>query len=120
MIKHILKLSAHNPVLVNVLFMVVTVSGFLAWNLLPKEQFPRVTIDRVVAFAVWPGAGSEDIEDLVLRKMEEDLEEIDGLKHSYGDAIDGKGILTLEFVKGTDIESTRVEVARAISAMSFP
>ena len=89
-------------------------------NLLPKEQFPRVTIDQIVAFAIWPGAGAEDIEDLVLRTMEEELEDVDGLKHSYGDAIDGKGLLTLEFVRGTEIESTRVEVERKISEMTFP
>jgi multidrug efflux pump subunit AcrB len=121
MIQRIVRLSADNPVLVNMVFIVTFVGGLLSWNQLPKEQFPQVQVDRVIGISMLLGASPEDVEELLLRPMEEAVEDIDDIKHIYGDAIQGRAVLTMEFNRDADITEARTDVERALNEIqAFP
>ena len=76
MFDRIIRLSVHNPVFVNLLFLVVVAAGIWSAASLPKEQFPEVALDRVVIAAVYPGATATDVEELVTRPLEESLADV--------------------------------------------
>jgi len=117
LIRWIVRGAADNPVALNLLFAVVCLGGLLSWWRIPKEEFPQVSVDQVGAWVVWPGASPEDIEDLLLRPLEDAVDEVEGLDHSYGEAHEGYAQVTMEFVRGTDVDEARAAVDRAISGM---
>ena len=55
MFDRIIKLSIGNPVFVNLAFILVVVAGLIAAINLPREEFPEISLDRVVATVVYPG-----------------------------------------------------------------
>ena len=120
MIEGILRFGAKNSVFVNMLFWVICVAGILSWNYLPKEQFPRVQVDRVVAGVVWPGASTEDIEDLLLRPMEDAIDDVGGVKHIYSDAYRNQALVTIQFHRDTDVEKARSDIDRNLQELSLP
>ena len=101
----ILELGARNPVLLNIVFAFVVLLGLASWSWLPKEQFPQVSIDRVVIAVPWLGASPEDLEDTVARPIEDAVAGVEGLDHVYAEIVEGRATLTLEFVRGTDVDA---------------
>jgi multidrug efflux pump subunit AcrB len=116
-IRGMVRLAAGNPVLLNLIFAVVCIWGVLAWRGIPKEEFPQVDVDQVGVWVVWPGASPEDIEDLVVRPLEDALADVEGVEHRYGEALEGFGQVTMEFVRGTDVDEARAEVDRAVAGL---
>ena len=110
-------LGVDNPVLLNLVFYVVVLAGLGAAWVMPKEEFPQVRTDRVVVVVPWPGASPADLEDRVVRSMEDAIEQVEGVEHIYADATEGRALLTLEFVRGTDVDAARDEVQRAVDGV---
>jgi multidrug efflux pump subunit AcrB len=116
-VRAILSIGARNPVLLNILFAFVVLLGLASWNWLPKEQFPQVSVDRVAVVVPWPGASPADIEDAIARPVEDAVASIEGLDHVFGEIVEGRATLTLEFVRGTDVDAALDEVQRAVAGV---
>jgi multidrug efflux pump subunit AcrB len=112
-----IRVAVRQPVLLNLVFWLVVIAGLLAYWRMPKEEFPPISTDRVVVVAAWPGSSPEDIEDGVLRPVEEAVAGVPGLRHTFSEATQGRALLTLEFVRGTDTEAAAVDVRRAVDGL---
>ncbi|MCB9682380.1 MAG: efflux RND transporter permease subunit [Alphaproteobacteria bacterium] len=117
MIRTLVRVGIDNPVLLNLTFLVVVLAGLWSWTALPKEEFPPLEVDRVIVFVGWPGATPEEVEDQLLRPIEDAIEDTEGLKHVYAEASEARALLTLEFVRGTDIEGARDAVIRSVDGL---
>ena len=115
MIRWLVRLSANNSVLVNIIFWVICIAGIFAWNLLPKEQFPKVQVDRIAAIVIYPGASAESVETAIIRPVEEAIRSVDGIKHYYSDATEGRALFNVELTRDTDIDTARSDIERAIN-----
>lgn len=115
MIRWLVRLSSENSVLVNIVFWVICIAGIFAWSLLPKEQFPKVQVDRVAAVVLYPGASAESVERAVVRPIEEAIASVDGIKHYYSDATEGRALFNVELTRGTDADTARADIERAIN-----
>lgn len=109
--------AIQQPVLLNLVFWLVVISGLLAYWRMPKEEFPPISTDRVLVAAAWPGSSPEDIEDAVLRPLEDAVAAVPGLRHTFAEATQGRALLTLEFNRGTDIEEVTEDVRRAVDGV---
>ena len=118
LVRWLVRGAADNPVALNLLFAVICLGGLLSWWRIPKEEFPQVSVDQVGAWVVWPGASPEDVEDLLLRPLEGAVDEVEGLDHFYGEAHEGYAQVTMEFVRGTDVDEARAAVDRSISGLA--
>ena len=103
--------------LLNLVFWLVVTAGLLAYWRMPKEEFPPISTDRVVVAAAWPGGAPEDIEDGVLRPLEEAIAAVPSLRHTFSEATQGRALLTLEFERGTDAEAAVEDVRRAVDGV---
>ncbi len=61
------------------IFMTVLAGGF-AYATLPKEGEPDIEIPRMVVSVPFPGISAEDSEKLLVKPMETELGDLDGLK----------------------------------------
>lgn len=114
MTRWLARVGVDNPVLLNLAFLAVLVAGMLAWVWMPKEEFPQVSTDRVIISIVYPGASPADIIDDIARPVEDALDSVSGLKHVYTDATEGLALFTIELVRGTDSDTARNDVDRAV------
>ena len=69
-----------NHPLVNILFAVVLVMGFLSFSQMPREQDPEINFNVVSINAFLPGASAADVEQLVTGPLEDALRKVQDIK----------------------------------------
>ena len=88
-------------------FIVISViAGAAAYSFLPKEGEPEIDIPVIFISVPYAGISAEDSEKLLVRPMETELAELEGLRKLSGTAAEGYGSIVLEFEFGWDREET--------------
>lgn len=100
------------------LLVALLVAGTTAWQAVPKEANPDVTIPFIYVSMMLEGVSPEDAERLLIRPMEQELRSIEGLRQLTAQAAEGHASVTLEFDPGfnpdqalTDVRE-RVDIAK--------
>ncbi|MFP3343709.1 efflux RND transporter permease subunit [Halomonas sp. SIMBA_159] len=94
-------------------------AGTAAWQMIPKEANPDVTIPIIYVALALEGVSPEDGERLLVRPMEQELRGIEGLRKFTAQSSEGHGSVTLEFDPGFDPDTAladvreRVDIARS-------
>lgn len=92
------------------LLVMLWVGGILAFNSLPKESNPDITIPVIYVSVSHEGISPEDAERLLVRPLEQELRSLDGLKEMRSIGAEGYGSITLEFRAGFNPEIALADV----------
>ncbi|WFM72243.1 efflux RND transporter permease subunit [Halomonas sp. CKK8] len=101
------------------LLVALLLAGLAAWQAIPKEANPDVTIPIIYVSMSLEGVSPEDGERLLVRPMEQELRSIEGLRKMTAQASEGHAAVTLEFDAGFDPDQAltdvreKVDIARA-------
>ncbi|HLT40062.1 MAG TPA: efflux RND transporter permease subunit [Enhygromyxa sp.] len=116
MFDRIIRLSVSNSVFVNLLFLLIVGAGIIGALRLPREQFPEVSLDAVVVEVIYVGATAADVEELIIRPIEEQIDKVSDVKRVESLATEGAANIVVTFLAGTDIRDARAEVEKAVAA----
>lgn len=94
------RLAVRNPVLVNILMIVVLLLGAFSAYRLPQEQFSEIPFFFVNVVVPYPGVAAEDVEESVTVPIEDEMQTLDRLSAVRSTVQDGLTIVTLEFDQG--------------------
>jgi multidrug efflux pump len=92
----------------------LTVGGF-AYTTLPKEGEPDIEIPMLIVSVPFPGISASDSETLLVKPMETELADLDGLKKMTGTAAENYANLVLEFEFGWDKTQVMADARDALS-----
>ncbi len=87
--------ALRNRPLVKFLMFVSLMSGVLAFQKLGRLEDPSFEIPLMTAMVVWPGATPDEIQNQILNRMEQSVQEIPNLRYVTSFARQGYGGLTL-------------------------
>ncbi|WP_010106953.1 efflux RND transporter permease subunit, partial [Verminephrobacter aporrectodeae] len=108
--------SIKNPIPALMLFVLLSFSGLLAFNAMKVQNFPDIDLPTVSVTLTLPGASPAQLESDVVRKVENSISTLQGLKHIYTTVQDGSATIAAEFrlEKPTQeaLDDTRAAVAR--------
>jgi multidrug efflux pump len=90
-------------------------AGGLAYATLPKEGEPDIEIPALFVSVPFPGISAADAETLLVKPMETELSDLDGLKKMTGTAAEGYAGIALEFEFGWDKSKVMADVRDAMS-----
>ena len=90
-------------------------AGGLAYTDLPKEGEPDIEIPALFVSVVFPGISAADSEAMLVKPMETELADIDGLKKMSATAAENYAGLALEFEFGWDKAKVIADVRDAMS-----
>ena len=90
-------------------------AGGLAYSDLPKEGEPDIEIPALFVSVVFPGISAADSEAMLVKPMETELADIDGLKKMSATAAENYAGLALEFEFGWDKAKVIADVRDAMS-----
>lgn len=110
--------SVRNSVLVNMLMLVLLVSGFIFAFTLQREMFPESRPDKLLISAIYPGVQPEDVEKSVTIRIEEAVRSLEGIEKI--DAQIGEGIcfVTLTISQSiSNIDALMQEVRNELDAI---
>ncbi|MGC1496499.1 MAG: efflux RND transporter permease subunit [Sulfitobacter sp.] len=98
------------------------VVGGYAYSTLPKEGEPDIEIPALFVSVPFPGISAADSETLLVKPMETELSDLDGLKTISGQAAENYAGVALEFEFGWDKTKIMADVRDAMSTAeaNFP
>ena len=98
------------------------VIGGAAYVGLPKEGEPDIEIPAVFISVPFPGISAEDAEKLIVKPIETEMSDLDGLDTITGTAVEGYANVVLEFEFGWDKSKTLADVRAAMdkAEANFP
>ena len=88
--------------------------GFYSYRSLPKELFPDIYIPTVMVQTVYPGNPPVDIENLITRPIEKELESIRGVKKISSNSVQDASMIFVEFTTDVEINTALQEVRDAV------
>ncbi|MEX0912838.1 MAG: efflux RND transporter permease subunit [Gemmatimonadota bacterium] len=101
-----------------VMLAIILVLGVISYGAVPKEANPEITIPIIAVSTMYPGVSPGDMETLVTRVIEEELNDISDLRTLSSTSVEGYSSITAEFSTGTDMNEAlqkvreRVDLAR--------
>ena len=91
-------------------------AGGFAYVGLPKEGEPDIEIPALFVSVPFPGISAEDSESLLVKPMEIELADLDGLKKLSSTAAEGYAGVAMEFEFGWDKTKTMADVRDAMNS----
>src|SRR5690625_1518368 len=112
---------ARNPIAANLLMIVLLGGGIWTMFTIQKEVFPQYQLDIVEVSVVYPGAAPAEVEQGILRPVEEAVRGVQGIKEVTSTAEEGSGEVLIELVAGTDRMQTFQDIDQAVNRIrTFP
>ena len=112
----IVKTSIERPIFVTVLFILLTVLGFLSFRSLSAELMPKFTPPLLNVQIIYPGASPTEVENSLTKKAEEVLSSMEGIDQMQSYSFEGMSMIMVSFDFGTDIDKAMTDAQNRLSA----
>ena len=112
---------ARNSVAANLLMIILIVGGLASALTIKKESQPRIETNFVTVSMPFLGASPEDVEEGILIKVEEAIQDIEGIKEIQSTARRGSGTVQAEVLSEYDVAEVMDEIKSRVDAIpTFP
>lgn len=112
---------ARNPVAANLLMLVVMIAGVHGLLNVKKEVWPTTPPDEITITVPFPGSSPEEVEEGILLKIEESIQDIIGIRQIRAYAGESRGVTTVEIEPDADITDILNQIkVRVDGITAFP
>lgn len=106
--------AINNRTSVFIITIIITLAGLMAYNSLPKENFPDISIPKIFVSTVYPGTSPKDMENLVSRPIEKQVKGINGVKKITSSSQQDYSTVTVEFNTDVKVDEAKRKVKDAV------
>ncbi len=99
----------HNP-LTALLAIFILAVGYLSLEIMPREEDPQIAISGGTVIVPMPGASPKEIENVIVKPLEEKIREISGVEYIYGIAMENVGIVNVQYYIGQNREISNLKL----------
>lgn len=107
-------LAVDNATSVFLIALMILVFGIQSYNNIPKEQFPEASLPTVYVNTPYFGNSAEEIENLITRPLENEIENITGIKYVRSTSIQDFSVIIAEFDADLEMENVLRKVKDAV------
>src|SRR6188768_3366534 len=108
------RLAIERPVTMFMISAVIVLLGGISLFRLPVDLLPDVTYPSITVRVSYPGVGPSEIEELIVRPLEQTLAAVPGLDQINSTASEGSGNVRLNFAWGTNLNEAADEIRTRI------
>ncbi len=94
--------SINNKILVNMFMAVVFILGIFTIIEIPKEEAPAVDFGAAYIVVAYPGVSPEEIEQLVVKKIEDQIQNVDNVDYITSTSMEGRASIYVAFEANAD------------------
>jgi Cation/multidrug efflux pump len=113
----IVETSLKRPLLIVVVFTILTLGGIISYSLLNLNLLPKFELNMLTVQTVYPGAGASEVETSVTQKIEDALSTLENLKKISSLSLEGASIVSVELNDGADPNQAVQDAQRKINAI---
>lgn len=103
-----------NRTSVFILVMIIVFMGLTAYITLPREASPDISIPLVIVSTPYFGVSPEDIETLITKKLEKEINNISEVKEITSSSYEGYSLVRVEFESGYDLDEALQQVREKV------
>lgn len=92
------------------LMVALMIIGVYSSFLIPREEEPQINVPMADVMVGYPGASSAEVESRVIKPLEKIIGNIKGVEHIHSMAMNGQGMIIVQFYVGQDIERSYVKL----------
>jgi HAE1 family hydrophobic/amphiphilic exporter-1 len=104
------KFSVHRPIFTIMVVMIVIVLGGISLMRLPIDLMPDITYPTISVSCSYPNAGPEEIEEMIVRPIEQALSAVPGVEEMNANCVEGSGSVRVTFTWGTDLDTAANDI----------
>lgn len=109
---------ANNHVAANLLMLFCVFGGVLTLFSIKIEVFPEFSLDKVNIEVTYLGASPAEVEESVVRRVEERVAGVEGVRRIDSVAREGFGVVTVEAVQGWDVQKLLDDVKSEVDRIT--
>ncbi|MCB0497746.1 MAG: efflux RND transporter permease subunit [Cyclobacteriaceae bacterium] len=106
--------AVNNTTTVLFLTFIIVIMGVGTYIELPKENFPEIKIPKVYVGTTYLGNSPKDIENLITRPLEKEINTISSVDNIQSTSIQDYSTIVVEFTTDTDVEDALTKVKDAV------
>ena len=119
--KRVITWFAENGVAANLLMVFIIAIGVMTIGTIRQEVFPEFSTDVVSVVVPYPGAAPEEVEEGVVIRVEEAVQDLEGIKRITSTANENAGAVLIEIDNGVDINKMLNDVKGRVDGIdTFP
>ncbi|MEH6657806.1 efflux RND transporter permease subunit [Leeuwenhoekiella marinoflava] len=99
-----------NKMTVYVITAIILLSGLAAYYSMPREAFPEIIETKIYVSSVNPGNAAEDVEKFITEPLEEEFNDIAGVKEITSTTLQDYSIIIVEFEEDVDVNVAKTKV----------
>ena len=110
-----------NRVFANIILVMIFFVGAMAAMSMIRETFPQFSTERIQVTVAYPGADPEEVEEGISRKIEESLEDVQGIKEYETTSRENFSSTIVEVKNGYEVSDVLDRVRNKVDSIStFP
>jgi multidrug efflux pump subunit AcrB len=113
---------AKNDVAANILLVIIMLAGaYVMLNKVPVDLFPEIEVRSVSVSVTLPSASPQEVEEGITIKIEEAVQDIEGIRQINSQSSEGRSSVTLSVEEGYEVRELLEEVKIRVDAITnFP
>lgn len=112
---------ARNGIAANLLMAFIVAGGIFSISTVKMELFPRFTMGRINITVPYPGAAPVEVEETICKRIEEKIQDLDGIKKLTSEAGENYGSVSIEVERGYNVTKLLERVRNRINTIhTFP
>lgn len=114
---NITRFSIQKPIAITMIVMLFVVLGLYSFYRIGVELLPAVNTPYVTVTVSYPGASSEQVEQDVIKPLENSLSSLSNLKHMTSNAMPETGKISLEFEFWANADTCSIDATKYVNAV---
>jgi len=114
---NIIKTSIVRPTVVVVMFTILTFFGIFSLTQLNRELMPNIAMDVVSVGILYPGAGANEVENSVTKKVEDAVSSLEGIDRVTSISMENFSMVTIQLKEGVNLDKALQNAQREINAI---
>lgn len=114
------RFSLKNPIAVIIISVLLVIGGLFSFSNLKVDLLPDIEFPQMSVQVVYPGASTQDVNEKVTDKLEEQLESLNDVKKLQSQSFESLSVINLEFPFSTNLDDVEREIEGLIEDADLP
>lgn len=111
------KISINRPIMMTMILLLFVVLGIIGYTSMSLDLMPAVDIPIVTVRVIYSGAGPQDVETQISKKLEDEISTVSEIDYMQTYSIDNASIIIVFFNLTKDVEIAKQEIADKVAAI---
>jgi multidrug efflux pump subunit AcrB len=99
-----------NKMTVYVIMAIVLIGGLMSYYAMPRESFPEVVTTNIYVSSINPGNSAEDVEKFITEPLEEEFNDVAGIKEITSTTLQDYSLVIVEFEDDINVDVAKQKI----------